>query len=162
MIRSFMPSLFAGLLLVSNFAGCSPANDDKKAAGSSATASDDLKKMDGTWTMVSGEADGAPLPEKDVKGSTLVIVGDAYTVTLSDQGVKKGTQHIDATKSPKQIDAQDTSGPTVGKNLGIYEFTASGDFRVCFGAPGKDRPTEFVTKPGTGHFMHVWHREAAK
>jgi uncharacterized protein (TIGR03067 family) len=161
-MRSIILSLFAGLLLVSGFAGCTPAKEESKTAGTAATTSgDDMKKCEGTWTLVSGEADGTPLPEDEIKNSTLVIAGDAYTVTLKGEGVKKGTQKLDPTKTPKQIDAQDTSGPTVGKNLGIYEFLANGDFRVCFGAPGKDRPTEFATKPGSGHFMHVWHRATA-
>jgi uncharacterized protein (TIGR03067 family) len=97
-----------------------------------------------------------------VKSAKLTIVGDAYTVQLGELGVKKGTQKLDATKKPKQIDAQDAEGPTVGSNHGIYEFTTDGDFRVCFAAPGKDRPTEFATKPGSGHFMHLWRKAKAE
>lgn len=140
-----------GLLIVAGLVGCQQAGEDKKAAS-------DEQKMAGTWTMVSGESDGAPLPENDVKASKLTITGDAYTVDLGSLGVKKGTQKLDSTKAPKQIDAQDASGPTVGKNLGIYEFTANGDFRVCFGGPGKERPTEFASKPGSGTFIHVWRK----
>ena len=161
-MRSFMLSLVAGLLLVSGFAGCNNVSNAKTADQDTTTTGEDMKKFAGTWTLVSGEVEGTALPEQDVKNSTLTIVGDAYTVQLSDLGVKKGIQRLDATKSPKQIDAQDASGPTVGHNLGIYEFAANGDLRVCFGAPGKERPTEFVTKPGSGHFMHVWHRAGAE
>lgn len=152
MKHSCILTLALGLLSISGFVGCSSAKDDKKAAA------DDTQKAAGTWTLVSGEMEGAPLPEKEVKNAKLTIVGDKYTVQLGDMGEKKGTQKLDSAKTPKQIDAQDTEGPTVGKNLGIYEFTADGDFRVCFAATGKDRPTEFVTKPGSGHFMHLWRR----
>jgi uncharacterized protein (TIGR03067 family) len=145
-------SWFAGLLAVCAFAGCQSAAE--KAPGSG----DDAAKMAGTWTLVSGTSDGEPLPEEVVKNAKLAIVGDKYTVELGKEGVKKGTQKIDSTKTPKQIDAQDAEGPTVGLNHGIYEFTADGDFRVCFAAPGKDRPTEFSSKAGSGHFIHVWRR----
>lgn len=152
MKQSFALSCTLGLLILTGVVGCQPKTEGTK------TATDDLKKTEGTWTLVSGEADGKPLPEAEVKSAKLTIVGDAYTVELGAEGVKKGTQKLDATKTPKQIDAKDTSGPTVGENHGIYEFTADGDFRVCFAAPGKERPTEFTTKPGSGHFMHLWKR----
>ena len=152
MKQSFILSVAAGLLVVSGVLGCQSKSEDKK------TVADDMKKAEGTWTLVSGEVDGTPLPEQDVKNAKLTIVGDAYTVDLGANGVKKGIQKLDSTKTPKQIDAKDSAGPTVGENHGIYEFTADGDFRVCFAAPGKERPTAFVTKPGSGHFMHLWKR----
>ncbi|MBA4018206.1 MAG: hypothetical protein C0483_13620 [Pirellula sp.] len=152
MKQNFILSLAVGLLVVSGVVGCQPAGEAKK------TAPDDLKNVEGAWTLVSGEVDGTAIPEQEVKNAKLTIVGDQYTVDLGEKGVKKGTQKLDATKTPKQIDAKDTEGPTVGENHGIYEFTADGDFRVCFAAPGKERPIAFVTKPGSGHFMHLWKR----
>ena len=153
MKHAFILSLAVGMFVAVSLVGCKSASE---------TAADDVKKTEGTWTLVSGESDGSPLPEKEVKAARLTIVGDAYTVELGEAGVKKGTQKLDATKTPKHIDAEDTSGPTVGKNLGIYEFTSTGDFRVCFGAPGKDRPTEFASKPGSGHFVHTWRKAKAE
>ena len=152
MKQNFVLCLSVGLLVVAGVLGCQPTSEDKK------TVADDMKKAEGTWTLVSGEVDGTPLPDQDVKNAKLTIVGDAYTVDLGAKGVKKGIQKLDATKSPKQIDAKDTEGPTVGENHGIYEFTTDGDFRVCFSATEKDRPTTFVTKPSSGHFMHLWKR----
>lgn len=137
-------SLAVGLLITVGLAGCKPAMNDMKA-------------MEGTWTLVSGEKDGEPLPESDVKNSKLTIAGDTHTVQVGDMKLK-GTHKLDSTKTPKHIDANDTEGPTIGQNSGIYEFTAAGDFRVCFAPTGKERPTDFVTKPGTGHFVHVWKR----
>lgn len=150
-------------LAVSGLVGCSQSAAYKPAVSKSLpSAVDDMQKTAGTWTLVGGEADGVAFTEASLKNSTLTIKGDAYTVNLGAQGVKKGIQKLDATKSPKQIDAQDSDGPTVGNNLGIYEFTAEGDFRVCFAATGKARPTEFGTKAGSGHFMHLWRRAKAE
>jgi uncharacterized protein (TIGR03067 family) len=38
----------------------------------------------------------------------------------------------------------------------IYEFQGDDQYRVCFGLPGKERPTEFRTRLGSGHLLHVW------
>ena len=145
-----------GLLVVIGLAAAGTAY------GKKTTVRDDAKRTEGVWTLVSGEADGEPLSEEAVSVARLTIVGDAYTVQLGALGVKKGTQKLDSTKAPKKIDAQDAAGPTVGLNHGIYEFDANGDFRVCFAATGKERPTEFATKPGSGTFMHVWRKAESK
>jgi uncharacterized protein (TIGR03067 family) len=132
------------------------------AHGEKAAARDDARRTEGVWTLVRGESDGEPLSEEAVSVARLTIVGDAYTVQLGALGVKKGTQTLDSTTTPKQIDALDAAGPTVGLNHGIYEFDANGDFRVCFAATGKERPTEFATKPGSGCFLHVWRKAESK
>lgn len=152
MKQYLIASLAAGLLIVSGFVGCNATSNAKTVAN------EDLKRMDGTWTMVRGEMNGKPLSQQEVNSAELIIVGDNYTVRLGDEGVKKGIQKLDATKTPKQINAHDTEGPTTGENLGIYEFTTDGDFRVCFAATGKERPTEFVSTPDNGQFIHVWRR----
>jgi uncharacterized protein (TIGR03067 family) len=123
-----------------------------------ADAKDDLKKMDGTWTMVSGEENGEKLPEKNVKTAKLVIKGDMHTVQIGDVTIK-GTHKLDPSKKPAAIDAMDTEGPFKGKTtLGIYEI-ADDTFKVCFAGPGKDRPKEFTTKGGAAVLYHVWKKE---
>jgi uncharacterized protein (TIGR03067 family) len=119
---------------------------------------DDLKKLEGTWTLVSGEKDGEKAGEAILKTAKLVIKGDHHDVKIGDD-VFKGTHKIDASKKPHTIDAIDTEGVFKGKTtLGIYAL--EGDtFKVCFAKPGQDRPKEFSTKSGTGHILHVWKRE---
>ncbi len=119
--------------------------------------SDDMKKLEGSWTLISGEADGQPLPEADVKDSSLVVVGDKHTVKVGALMIE-GTHKMDASKTPKQIDANDTVGPTKGKDYGIYEFKGDDEFRVSFSPEGKERPADFKTKAGTGQFTHFWKR----
>jgi len=161
MKHSLIFSLAAGLFVFSGLVGCQPAKEDVKPAGDVKVAADDMKTLEGTWTLVSGEKDGAPLPDADIKNSKLTIAGDVHTVQVGDMHLK-GTHKLDQKKSPKQIDAHDTEGPTVGENHGIYELTAAGEFRVSFAPTGKDRPTEFASKPGSGNFTHVWKRAKAE
>lgn len=124
-------------------------------------AADDSKKadsLDGTWTLSSGEADGKPLTEKQLKDGKLVLKGGKYSVTLPERGTVTGMQKVDSAKSPKTIDITDDSGANKGKTcLGIYEL--KGDkFQVAFAPAGKPRPTKFTTAPDSGHWMHVWTR----
>jgi uncharacterized protein (TIGR03067 family) len=109
MKHSYILSLTVGLLVATGLVGCQAAPDDNKS-------------LQGTWTLVSGEKDGEPLPEQDIKNSKLTIAGDTHTVQVGEM-IIKGTHKLDATKKPKQIDLTYESGPNKGKTLlGIYEL----------------------------------------
>jgi uncharacterized protein (TIGR03067 family) len=116
----------------------------------------ELALLDGEWTMVSVTTDGQPIPEAIAKTGKRLAMNNETTVTIAGRLVMKATYTIDPTKKPKTIDYTMTDGPTNGqKQYGIYEI--DGDtVRVCFAAPGKDRPSEFASKPGDGHTLTVW------
>ena len=121
-------------------------------------ATKELKKLEGTWVMVSGEEKGDVLPEKTVKSATLSIKGNKHTVKVGDDTII-GIHKVDPSKTPKEIDTMDTEGPFKGKKtLGIYKLD-KGQFTVCFAPPDKDRPKEFTTKSGTGTLLHTWKRQ---
>lgn len=128
------------------------------AADAKEDAKKDTEKMQGTWIMISGEEKGEKLPEKTIKNAKLTIKGDKYTVNLGDDTMI-GTQKIDSTKKPKEIDATGTEGPKKGTTiLGIYKLDGD-EFTVCFAPSDKDRPKEFTSKSGTGSFVHVWKKQ---
>src|SRR5262245_36308446 len=54
---------------------------------------DELKKLEGTWTMVSGEMDGKALSADTIKAAKLVIKGDIHDVKVGDD-VFKGTHKV--------------------------------------------------------------------
>jgi uncharacterized protein (TIGR03067 family) len=117
-------------------------------------AKKELKKLSGTYVMVSGESRVEKLSEERIKDAKLVIDGNKYTASFGGDAVK-GMLKIDPAKAPKEIDATDGEGKTM---LGIYKFE-KGQFAVCFAPPGKDRPKEFSVKSGTGDFIHVWKKK---
>jgi uncharacterized protein (TIGR03067 family) len=121
----------------------------------------DMAQLQGEWSMVSGSADGQPMPEEMRKQMKRVCKGDEITVTTAGQIYIKAKVSIDPSRKPKTIDYEMIDGFTKGKKqLGIYEL--DGDtFKSCFGAPGAERPKDFTSKPGDKCTSSVWKREKA-
>lgn len=119
----------------------------------------DMDQLQGEWSMVSGTADGQPMPEEMRKQMKRVCKGDEITVTAGGQLFIKAKVSIDPSKKPKTIDYEMIGGFTKGKKqLGIYEL--DGDtFKSCFGAPGAERPKDFTNQPGDMRTSSVWKRE---
>jgi uncharacterized protein (TIGR03067 family) len=123
----------------------------------------DLDKLQGTWLTVSLVHDGkAMFDEKNpprVEPAKLTYDGSKWLVKVDGKTVAAGVTKLDPTKKPKEIDVLDESGMADEKTkLGIYEL--DGDtFKYCIAPPGKPRPTEFASKPGSGHSLIVSKRE---
>jgi uncharacterized protein (TIGR03067 family) len=128
------------------------------AADDKATQNE-LAKLRGTWLTVSLVNDGKTLVDDKTKptepATTLVYDGDKWMVQVGDKTVARGTFKVDVAKMPKEIDVFDESGLTNDTTKrGIYEI--SGDtYRFCLAPAGKPRPTEFSSKPGSGHSLGV-------
>jgi internalin A len=114
-------------------------------------------KLQGTWTVASAERDGKPDPA--LAKAKVVIAGDKFSRTSPGGQKAEGTLKLDPAK--KTLDATLTDGPDKGKTLeGTYAL--EGDtLKICYGAPGKPRPAELTSKPGSGHLLLVLHKEKA-
>jgi len=120
-------------------------------------AKQDLEKLQGTWTLISAMQNGKALVQDKVKRTTIVFKNDRFLFPASsDQATSKdGTIKIDPSTKPKQMDATSTQGEIM---LGIYHIDGD-DYKVCFAPPGKERPTEFGSKPGSGYIYQIWVRK---
>jgi uncharacterized protein (TIGR03067 family) len=122
-------------------------------------AKEDLSALQGEWSMVSGLADGQPMPDPMRKQMKRICKGDETTTMMGDRVYFKAKFTLDPSKTPKTIDYEMTEGFTKGKKqLGIYEV--NGDtFKSCFAAAGAERPKDFSSQPGDQRTFSIWKRE---
>jgi uncharacterized protein (TIGR03067 family) len=126
----------------------------KPSEGKGKAVEDELRRFEGNWKITSLQIDGKAMPAEGFEGAKLVLKGDSYAFT--DQGgTGHGTFTVDPASKPKTIEISFSDGPEAGKMIrGIYEL--EGDtYKLCFALQGKDRPTEFTSKPGSGHILEV-------
>lgn len=139
------------LFLVLGFCAVVASGEDKKDD----PGKGDLKALQGTWVTTKLVINGTTLvdakePPKDGPVSTITYDGHNWVIKFNGEKVAHGTSKLDPTKKPKQIDLTNDSGPDKGKTLqAIYELNGD-EYKVCIAAPGKDRPTEFASKEGSG------------
>jgi uncharacterized protein (TIGR03067 family) len=119
---------------------------------------EEIEKLQGTWRIVSLEVEGSKMEEALFTGSKVMVAGEAFS-TLSMGAGYGGLFAIDATSDPYKLDMIFTYGPHAGaRSLGIYRF--DGDtWILCLGMAGRERPEDFVTKPGSGHALEKLERE---
>ena len=117
----------------------------------------ELEKYTGTWEAVYVEHQGKALPPNEVRAIKLLVAGEKYTVKIGKMKIE-GTHQLDPSARPKRIDAVRSKDPSPEKTLkGIYELGPD-SFKVCYGAAGKERPTQFSTREG-GQRLLAFRRE---
>jgi uncharacterized protein (TIGR03067 family) len=116
-------------------------------------AKSDVKKIMGTWSMVSGVKSGEDAPD-DLKREFRLIFAAEGKLTVKLEGKDlEGTYKLDQAKKPKQVDF------TVdGKDMpGIYAL--DGDkLKICV-SEEDNRPKEFASEAGSKTILLVLKRE---
>src|SRR5262249_7055719 len=118
------------------------------AADKSEDAENALRQMEGEWQLVSATRDGNAMPEDMVKATRCTVKGDKFTIIRDGKTGAEGTLKLDTAKKTKQIDMRIGDATA----LGIYELDKD-SFKLCYGRPGKNRPTEFAAKEGDGQSL---------
>ena len=126
---------------------------------------DDAKNIVGTWKVVAGELQG--MKQKAILGHRMVFEKDAlqFQDEKGEAIPPKTRYELRPDKTPPEIDIirVQAEGDKEQKQVaqGIYEL--KGDkLRLCYGQPGKERPTEFKTAEGDGRAMAELERVEAK
>jgi uncharacterized protein (TIGR03067 family) len=128
----------------------------------------EIKKLEGTWTRVSSILDGKKTPDDKLKPLAFTVKADGTWVMKNDTETWDGTYTLDPSKKPKAGDFVVLNGKYKGSTtLDIYEI--DGDtMKNCYVVvptgkeSTKERPTDFSSKEGSGHYLYVFKREKAK
>ena len=121
---------------------------------------EDLRKLQGAWSVISLEIEGKKMSEGAFNGSRIMVEGKRFT-TVAMGATYEGELKIDDTKKPKTFELLFSSGPEKGNtSLGIYELTDD-QWKICLTITGKTRPVEFLTKPKSGHALEILVRSKA-
>jgi uncharacterized protein (TIGR03067 family) len=123
-----------------------------------ASSSDDLKQLQGTWRLAAGEANGETINSDNLAAVTVTVKDDTYEVAGGDNS-HRGTFSVDPSKSPKEMNVRPADGNDAGKTIrAIYEL--DGDtFRACYGEGDGERPTAFKTGPDGGSMLVTYKRK---
>ena len=150
-------AVIAGISLLLWSIGCSFA-----ATVGGEDAEKELKKLQGTWVMVSGERDSKKLADEHVNQSKIIYEGNKIQLITPHQSSETVIAEIikmDPTKSPKEMHFIRKNGPSAGKTvIGIYEFDGNDNYKFAFDPTGTVTLKDFATKEGTGHMRHTWKR----
>jgi uncharacterized protein (TIGR03067 family) len=112
----------------------------------------DRDKIQGSWTVSTGEKAGRKAPAEGLKDVRMTFSGGKFTWKTGEKEME-GTFSLDATKTPREI-----SMSAEGRKLaGIYRFEGD-ELRIRVGL-GDDRPTDFATKAGAKVLLLVLKRE---
>ncbi len=121
--------------------------------------SQDAARMEGVWRFDMVEVDGAKRPELPFATNKVIILKNGRFVIMQGSRFTHGMMKIDATKTPKQYDSTLIRGAAKGVTFTcIYELNED-TFKLCGPYAGGNRPSEFVTAPGSGLVMQVLKRE---
>jgi uncharacterized protein (TIGR03067 family) len=151
-----MRSVSLGLLVVlTAMAAIASAEDSKDEAIKKVR-----KQIEGTWRIVALEIDGNKANEEYVRKFTVITSYDGtWSLRSNDKEITKGTSTFDPTKTPKTIEFTPTDRDgQADQYLGIFEI-GENTRKLCFAPPGKERPTEFSSKPDSQHILVTFERE---
>jgi uncharacterized protein (TIGR03067 family) len=148
MRRAAFAFLVVGLLAATGAAG----NPGGKAGEK------DEDKVQGSWSVVSGEKEGKKVPEGEFKDFR-VTFGAGGKLTASHDGKDvEATYKLDPAKKPRQIDVTISEGGMDQLFKGIYALEKD-TLKLCLAHPPEERPTEFATQEGVRSMLLVLKRD---
>ena len=132
------------------------------ALGGDEKVENEKKKFVGNWTLASGQVDGKPVADEDVKRSKMTSEAEKRTLTvphLAKDTLTSKLKRLDPSKKPAELEwVRDNGRGTDTTMLAIYEWVDEDTYRVCYDPSGKARPKEFKAAAGSGFVLHVWKR----
>jgi uncharacterized protein (TIGR03067 family) len=123
----------------------------------------DLATLQGQWDIESLVTDGKERRQELINRVYLLIIeGNRFEFRVDVTTLDEGTFSLDPASSPKTMTLTATAGKNKGKTrAAIYQTKGDGrTLVICLADPDdKDRPEEFVSRPGSKHELatcHLW------
>lgn len=118
----------------------------------------DLNKLQGPWIQVYKERNGERL---DVKNAILTFTSEKFETVVDGKPVESGDIGLDPAEQPKKYSVTITGEfEDQGKIYnGIYQLEGDTLITCVSINPGQEPPTQFISKPETGHQLVVWIRQ---
>jgi uncharacterized protein (TIGR03067 family) len=121
----------------------------------------ELQRLQGTWTFDSLEENGVKAGDDKLMGRTIFFGAETFLIREGPRVVQVGTLKVDASRTPKTINAVIKHGQGQGDvMLGIYSLEG-GTLKLCFDVQGSDRPKEFKTTRGSNLMLAACKRAHA-
>jgi uncharacterized protein (TIGR03067 family) len=117
----------------------------------------DAAKLVGTWNYVSAVKDGKKMEAADLKGQTVTITKETFTLKSKDTFVMKYV--VDAKKKPIGIKFEITESPfgPGAKAEGIIELKGD-ELKICYAPLEGAAPKTFESKEGSRYHLFVLKR----
>jgi uncharacterized protein (TIGR03067 family) len=119
---------------------------------------DDLQDFQGTWQAVWLAQDGRKMSAEEVGRTSLTISGDRYTFHLGDADWSGTIDTAERTRKRGAVDFVAEGPRAAGTTcLGIYVL-GDDELSVCVSPPGRERPTSFAPRRGSGRSLYLLSR----
>ena len=111
---------------------------------------DELRRLQGTWTVESWEEGGKALAGEDLKNRGVFFGANVFIFRKDGKVHQAGATQLDPAKSPKTVNFSVKEGEGKdGVMLGVYSL--EGDtLKVCFDPQGQNRPENFSPEAKSG------------
>jgi uncharacterized protein (TIGR03067 family) len=114
--------------------------------------------LPGKWLLLRINRGGADIDLDHLEGAVREMGEETYSLKPLEGETITGKYSVDSRAEPKTLDMVVDNGRFKGKTLkGIYRVKG-GRLTISFGAPGKERPRFFVSKPGTEYTVAIHKR----
>jgi len=117
----------------------------------------DQDRLQGVWKLIALESDGKKAPDEVVKAMRLTVKGDKLYLREENKE-EEAPFKLDPSKTPRTMDLTVRVGDKTDTVRLIYELKGD-ELKLCGGRVGKDRPSEFATRPGSGLHLLLFRRE---
>jgi uncharacterized protein (TIGR03067 family) len=143
-----------------------PALSSAQVTGKQEEKKMDAKQLVGTFTMVSGEKGGMPVPAEHLADSVARITDDRITVVDKDKKERYVAAYRLLAEEPSKLGGckiamKSVDGPGGGTGedaIGLIKVEAD-VVTLIYTPDGIDPPTEYRTKPGSNQMMFVMKRQ---